>query len=210
MKIILILEKNLHMLSFFRRLFPFLFKDEETENKDRGLIIKNDDVNTSATNTHTNRSTSNVKRLDVEGKKLLTLRRNESEAHFTKGELIFEGQTLAMTLEGPLTNQNIHEKMAIPAGDYLIGVRSEGGYHTTYSFRYGSMHQGMIHIKDVPYLNYVYFLIGNEASLSYGNILLGDAFHGEHLIGSEAAYHRSYQQITELIAEGEELVLRVE
>ncbi len=197
------------MWSFLKRWFPFLFPEEkeqpQTPIKDRGLNL--DKVKPKPSTD----SSTPTKRLDVEGKKVLRLLRTEFGETYTKGILEWEGESLVYTLEGPSPSPNYADRGAIREGDYYLELRKSGGPHTSYHFRFGDWHKGMIQIKEAPGLDYAYFMMGNDAELSYGNILVGMNYHQEHLLDSEPAYRKLYEQvIPNLENNGEVLILRIE
>ena len=147
--------------------------------------------------------------MDLNGKKVLTLERELLSDNFTQGRLLWNDKEVGKTLEGPIPSPSIPERGAIPEGDYALGLRLEGGQHTSYRFRFGNWHRGMIQIQGVEEIPYVYFLIGNEAGLSYGNVLIGQGFHEENLLGSEEAYQGLYEELVGELENGGEVVLRI-
>ncbi len=58
-----------------------------------------------------------------------------------------------------LEDENREEKVVsetrIPAGKYKIGVRVTGGFHNRYSRKYSDIHQGMLHVQDVPSVEFI-------------------------------------------------------
>lgn len=198
------------MWSLFRKWFPFFFKntDSEEEKKDQDQDVSHTDEPNSSKPPIPNEP--KVKRFDLEGMFVLTLRRTEKAEDHSKGELLAEGKVLAQTLEGPVSGPLLSEKRAISVGDYLLGLRKEGGLHTSYGFRFGDLHKGMIQVKEVQFIDFVYFLMGNDASLSYGNILLGQDFKDDNLIRSEEAYRAVYEFVVGKLKDGEKLALRIE
>lgn len=198
------------MWSFFRRWFPFFFKEKAPETGDRGLVIDNSEIVKPDRDQPVPDGEHEAVRMDVTGKAVLRLKRLRKESDHTRGELSWKGEVIARTLEGPISGPSLPDKRAIPAGDYLLELREEGGFHTSYKFRFRDFHQGMLRIKNVRHLDFVYLLMGNEASLSYANILLGKDFEEESLVRTEEAYRRVYGELFPLLEMGEEVVLRIE
>ena len=55
---------------------------------------------------------------------------------------------LCYTLEDEQRDVKVWGETRIPAGEYKLSLRKEGGFHSRYQAKYGNMHQGMI-VKDL-------------------------------------------------------------
>jgi hypothetical protein len=56
---------------------------------------------------------------------------------------------LCYTLEDQYQTQKVMQETRIPAGEYEIKFRKEGGFHKRYSERYPDIHRGMLHVTNV-------------------------------------------------------------
>ena len=64
---------------------------------------------------------------------------------------------------------------SVPAGTYNIALRQEGGFHATYTKKYGGFQRGMLHICDVPNFEYILIHTGNTDEHTAGCLLVGDS-----------------------------------
>ena len=62
----------------------------------------------------------------------------------TNGMLFIDGVFECFTLEDEVRDVKVHSETAIPLGEYEIKLRTEGGFHSKYTARYGAMHKGML------------------------------------------------------------------
>ena len=69
--------------------------------------------------------------------------------------------------------KKIKGETRIPAGTYNIGVRTVGGFHSRYVKKYGDLHQGMLHVLDVPGFEYILIHTGNTDEHTMGCLLVG-------------------------------------
>lgn len=112
---------------------------------------------------------------------------------------------LAYTLEDEARTHKVWGETRIPAGEYKLGLRTEGGFHKKYLLKYGShFHKGMIHVLDVPNFEYILWHIGNDDDDTAGCLLLGDEsiqnLTKRGFIGNSAAsYERVYPKVVEAI-----------
>ncbi|TAE50855.1 MAG: hypothetical protein EAZ89_11275 [Bacteroidetes bacterium] len=135
------------------------------------------------------------------------LKRYSTGSQDILGKLTIGGQPVGYTLESALK--------PLAPGEYPLSLRSEGGKHTTYAFRFGPLHKGMIQISKNGN-EFVYLLIGNEAAYLYGSIAVGtqpvreeDTSKARELWYSEQGYKSVYQQIAGALVEGKKVVLVV-
>lgn len=118
---------------------------------------------------------------------------------------------LAYTLEDEYRETKEKGETRIPAGTYKIKLRKEGGFHSRYTTKYGSMHKGMLHVQDVPGFEYILIHTGNTDEHTDGCLLVGntqtenigtkDGFIG----ASGNAYKRIYPPIAKALEDGEEV-----
>lgn len=132
----------------------------------------------------------------------------------TNGMLFINGVFECYTLEDEVRDVKVHSETAIPLGEYEIKLRTEGGFHTKYTSRYGSMHKGMLWLQDVPGFTWILIHTGNTDQHTAGCLLLGetqqdldkgkDGFVG----GSGDAYKKAYPKIAKAILNGEKVTIK--
>tara|TARA_R110000824_G_scaffold80978_4_gene203440 strand:- start:67 stop:654 length:588 start_codon:yes stop_codon:yes gene_type:complete len=82
---------------------------------------------------------------------------------------------LCYTLEDEKREVKLRYETRIPAGEYEISFRTEGGFHARYLSRYGKeFHKGMLQILDVPDFEYILIHCGNTEKDTAGCLLVGD------------------------------------
>lgn len=99
---------------------------------------------------------------------------------------------------------------AIPAGNYVLRLRTIGQKHQTYARYYDDrpgFHQGMVEIFGVPGRTAIEFHVGNYLAESEGCSLAGTSYHmgpdGHYGVGaSRLAYEKAYPIIRDLILAG--------
>jgi hypothetical protein len=131
--------------------------------------------------------------------KTITLQRDYATTRCTLGTLDVFG-TVVQTLEDGAREHKVAGETRIPAGEYQLELRTEGGMHARYSARY-SWHRGMIWLRRVPLFEWVYIHPGNTPADTLGCILvgLGRDPEGERIANSRAAYERIYTPIAQAI-----------
>jgi hypothetical protein len=89
-----------------------------------------------------------------------------------------------------------------------VKLRTEGGFHTRYSGKYGAMHKGMIHVQDVPGFEYILWHTGNTDEHTAGCLILGNTQTNNRIakdgfIGSSVdAYKFVYPRVAAAIEAG--------
>ncbi|TRX70565.1 DUF5675 family protein [Carboxylicivirga sp. M1479] len=139
---------------------------------------------------------------------------NESE-HDTLGLLFIDDLFWAFTLEDENRIKKLSGETRIPEGTYQIKLRTEGRLHERYKKRFPKMHQGMLHLQDVPGFEWIYIHIGNDEDDTAGCILVGDVVSTNieepgRLMKSSLAYQRIYSVITQAMERGEEVWIGVD
>ncbi|GAB4404999.1 MAG: hypothetical protein OHK0039_05650 [Bacteroidia bacterium] len=157
-----------------------------------------------------------VEQAAAPGVLVFELQRYSAGRHDTIGKLSHRGELLAYTIENPLTGDLPGEALAIPAGDYPVRLRSEGGRHATYAFRFGDFHKGLLWICDVPSFEFPVIQLGNDALHAYGSITVGTQVQREQQIDqrrelwySEQAYRKVYGAMVAHILAGREVRLHI-
>ena len=133
----------------------------------------------------------------------------------TNGMLFLDGIFECFTLEDEVRlDKKVMSETAIPLGEYEIKLRTEGGFHSKYTARYGDMHKGMLWLQDVPDFKWILIHVGNTDESTAGCLLLGetqqdldkgkDGFIG----GSGDAYKKMYPKVAEAILSGEKVTIQ--
>lgn len=146
---------------------------------------------------------------------LLNLRRYSTSPESTLGILHIDGEFAAHCLEDTRRAVKISGETRIPAGNYQIQLRDEGGMTKKYRARYGDMHKGMLWLQDVPNFKYVYIHTGNTRAHTEGCILVGQTASnnkvGKGVVSSSReAYKAIYPVITGAIERGDPVWINIE
>ena len=95
----------------------------------------------------------------------------------------------------------------IPAGKYKVGVRATGGFHNRYSRKFSDIHQGMLHVQDVPGFEFILIHVGNTDEHTAGCLLVGTGAMARaddmSIQSSVEAYKRLYSKVIEAAKEGD-------
>ena len=140
--------------------------------------------------------------------KLEVIRYHTSD-DYTLGMLldVTEGRKfLCYTLEDEYREEKVMHETRIPAGTYKITLRTVGGFHGRYEKKYGSMHKGMLWVRDVPGFEYILIHTGNTDEHTSGCLLVGNSSDYKGFIGSSVdAYKRVYPGIGAALESGEDV-----
>ena len=118
---------------------------------------------------------------------------------------------LCYTLEDEHRDDKVKGETRVPAGTYKITLRTTGGFHARYEKKYGSMHKGMLWVREVPNFEYILIHTGNTDEHTAGCLLVGNSQQAnfgssDGFIGSSVdAYKRIYPAIAAALKEGEEV-----
>ena len=103
------------------------------------------------------------------------------------------GDFECVTLEDDFDTLKEWGKTRIPAGKYEIKFRNAGRLNEKYGRMFPDMHEGMLHIQDIPNYDYVYIHCGNKSADTMGCPLVGSKVENEDFIsGSVVAYKKLY------------------
>ena len=129
---------------------------------------------------------------------------------------------LCYTLEDEHREKKVMHQTRIPAGNYRLDLRREGGMNAKYAKSFPRFHEGMIWLRwkhdggDLGYtedwpFEYVYFHVGNHEGQTSGCPLLGLAQNAKAwtVTHSRDAYRAVYPPIAEAISRGETTELQV-
>lgn len=137
--------------------------------------------------------------------------RYHSTRNYTLGMLLdvtSDIHFLAYTLEDEHREKKVRGETRIPAGTYKITLRKEGGMHRRYKEKYGSMHKGMLWVRDVPNFEWILIHTGNTEEHTAGCLLVGNSSDLKGFVGSSvSAYKRIYPDIANCLEEGEEVTI---
>ncbi|MEL6670550.1 MAG: DUF5675 family protein [Bacteroidota bacterium] len=147
----------------------------------------------------------------ADGQTRVDIQRTEAGAADTLGKLYVNGKFSCYTLELPSPGDTAEH--AIPAGTYTLALRNEGGKQATYWQRFKDVHQGMLHILEVPNHDFAYLSIGFDVGESLGSILVGQQTHLEgekrQLLDSEQAYLALYQPLAAAVSAGQTVEVHI-
>ena len=128
-----------------------------------------------------------------------------SSEHDSTNGLLFDvtgkRKFLCYTLEDEYRTKKVMQETRIPAGEYEIKYRKEGGFNKRYTKRYPDIHRGMLHVTSVPNFKWILIHVGNTDEHTAGCLLLGDTQENNQIktngfIGkSSQAYVRVYDYI---------------
>ena len=83
-----------------------------------------------------------------------------------------------------------------------------GGHHQRYEEKYGSMHKGMLWVRDVPGFEWILIHTGNTDEHTAGCLLVGNSSDMKGFIGSSASsYKRIYPGIAKALENGKEVTI---
>ena len=144
---------------------------------------------------------------------ILEVLRISSQADSTSG-ILFDitdnkRKFLCYTVEDEYRATKVMHETRIPSGIYELTLRSEGGFHSRYTAKYGSdWHKGMIYVNNVPGFEYILWHTGNTDEDTAGCLLLGDSSQqniskGGFIGASNDAYKRVYPVIADAILSGQ-------
>ena len=140
-----------------------------------------------------------------------------SSEHDSTNGLLFDvtgkRKFLCYTLEDEYRTKKVMQETRIPAGEYEIKYRKEGGFNKRYTKRYPDIHRGMLHVTSVPNFKWILIHVGNTDEHTAGCLLLGDTQENNQIkangfIGkSSQAYVRIYDYIAKALDMGEKVTI---
>ena len=120
---------------------------------------------------------------------------------------------LCYTLEDQYQTKKVMQETRIPAGEYEIKYRKEGGHHNRYAKRFPDIHSSMLHVTNVPNFKWILIHCGNTDEHTAGCLLLGDTQENNQIkadgfIGkSSQAYIRVYDYVAKALDMGEKVMI---
>jgi hypothetical protein len=130
----------------------------------------------------------------------------------TLGLLFLDGEFFCYTLEDEYRSQKVYGKTRIPKGEYILALRTIGGFHRRYKQKFGEQHIGMLEILNVPDFTNVLIHIGNRDDDTAGCLLVGDGLNNNtvddgFLSSSTNAYRRLYLRVFGAVRGGQASIL---
>lgn len=144
----------------------------------------------------------------------LRLLRDTAGKDSTPGTLYVNGVKQCKTLEDEPRVKKVAGETRIPAGHYVITLRTVGSFNERYAKTFGDIHHGMLWIRDVPGFEYILIHCGNNDSDTAGCLLVGSMLvhkDGEwELRDSKVAYRKFYPPVAAALIAGEPVTIVVE
>ena len=103
----------------------------------------------------------------------LLVERFTSDNDTTISTIYLDGVFQCFGLEDEYRQDKVVSETRIPSGTYKVGIRKTGGFHAKYSQKYADIHQGMLHVQDVPGFEYILIHVGNTDEDTAGCLLVG-------------------------------------
>lgn len=129
----------------------------------------------------------------------ITVDRYISDHDTTLSKIYIDGEFECYGLEDEYRKTKVKGETRIPAGTYKIGVRTVGGFHSRYVKKFGDLHEGMLHVQDVPGFEYILIHTGNTDEHTMGCLLVGTTRSektGDMKVGaSVSAYKKFYPKV---------------
>lgn len=142
----------------------------------------------------------------------IEVRRFSHGENDTLGILFIDDEFFCYTLEDEFRTQKVLGRTRIPEGEYILGLRTIGGFHGRYKKKFGELHVGMFEILKVPNFTNVLIHIGNRDDDTAGCLLVGDSINNNtiddgFLSSSTTAYKRLYLRALEAVRSGQASIL---
>ena len=138
---------------------------------------------------------------------IITVDRFKSDSDATKSNVNVDGRFVCFGLEDEFRAEKVANETRIPAGQYKVGVRTEGGFHARYTQKFADIHRGMLHILDVPDFEFILIHVGNTDEDTAGCLLVGlnaAVDDGElRVTSSKLAYQKFYPMVIDAAEKGE-------
>ncbi len=113
----------------------------------------------------------------TEAEMRLALQRFEETLDATIGRFLLPKESgnpkVYYAVEDEHRDEKVEGETRIPAGEYQIRLRREGGMVERYDKRFAPYHDGMLWLQDVPDFEWVYIHVGNDDDDTEGCILPG-------------------------------------
>jgi hypothetical protein len=154
-----------------------------------------------------NRAGENIQFESRRWKMEIVVDRFVSDNDTTISRISVDGRFVCFGLEDEFREEKLAAETRIPAGSYVVGLRTEGGFHARYGRRFADIHRGMLHILNVPNFEFILIHCGNTDEDTAGCLLVGSQALTEpgemRVLQSTAAYRRFYPMVVDAAANGD-------
>lgn len=137
----------------------------------------------------------------------ISVDRFRSDADATLSKVSVDGAFVCFGLEDEYRADKVAGETCIPAGEYRIAVRTEGGFHQRYARKFPAMHRGMLHVAGVPGFTFVLIHIGNTDDDTAGCLLVGQGASADdgdlRVTSSRLAYEKLYPMVIDAALAGD-------
>ncbi|PKR57517.1 DUF5675 family protein [Thalassospira lohafexi] len=140
----------------------------------------------------------------------ITVNRFVSDANSTISLIMVDGVFVCFGLEDQYQATKVAGETRIPAGTYRVGVRNVGGFDARYAVKFADIHDGMLHVLDVPGFEYILIHVGNTDADTAGCLLVGemtDPKPGAMMIGRSVAAYRTFYPMVIAAAKAGDLTI---
>ena len=124
---------------------------------------------------------------------------------------MIDGRFQCYGLEDPYREVKVAGETRIPAGRYKLDLRTEGGFDQRYRERFGSLHKGMLWVRNVPGFTWILIHCGNTPEDTEGCLLVGRGWteqEGKPFVSSSvAAYREMYPKVADAIIAGNDVMI---
>ncbi len=143
----------------------------------------------------------------------IKLTRFKDDGKSTLSTISIDKEFFSFGLEDTFNEPKIYGKTRIPAGEYEIKFRDQGGMTKKYKAKYKN-HIGMMWLQSVPGFKYVYIHIGNHNSQTNGCILVGTGCESTtgsmNVQHSANAYKKLYSKAVKAHTRGSKITIQIE
>lgn len=140
----------------------------------------------------------------------IEVKRFVSDDDTTLSLISIDGRFMCFGLEDEYRAEKVAAETRIPAGEYRVTLRDEGGMTQRYRTRFPGIHRGMLWLRDVPNFSWVYFHIGNTDEHTEGCILVGRGAMAKRddmsIQASADAYRQFYSTVVDAAERGDLIV----
>lgn len=135
---------------------------------------------------------------------IVTIERFFNKPNVTIGSLSIDKKFYCFTLEDGHREEKVKGETRIAQGTYSLALRKEGGFHKRYQKRFPDIHQGMIHVQNVPDFEWILIHCGNSPQDTAGCLLVGLAcdIKKQSIGRSRDAYRLIYPPIRDALQAG--------
>lgn len=143
----------------------------------------------------------------------LKLLRYSSDSESTGGLLFVDDRFFCFVCEDEYRQEKVSGETRIPAGNYVIKLRNEGGMTKRYLAKFPGLHRGMLWLQNVPGFEWIYIHIGNTAEHTEGCLLVGYGASRDRsenkITNSTSAYKDLYGMVVFAMDRGEDVEIEI-